>query len=211
MTPPLQDLVIIGAGGFGREVLDIVNALRDFRFVGFLDDTGGEADADALVRLGARVLGPVSMMPEVDALYVIGIGRGPARREISQAIGESRTPATIIHPSSKPGADTQVGPGSVITRGAHITTNVRLGNHVHINLNATVGHDSQIFDFVQINPGAHISGRVCLQEGVFIGTGAVVLEGLTIGQGATVGAGAVVTKDVPPGQTWVGVPARPIT
>ncbi len=98
--------------------------------------------------------------------------------------------------------------GCILTAGARVTTNITLGRHTQLHVNCTIGHDSVLDDFVSVYPGATVSGNVHLAEGVTIGTGANVLPGVTVGAGAFVGAGAVVTADVEPGVTVVGVPAR---
>ena len=90
--------------------------------------------------------------------------------------------------------------------GAHVSTNVRLGRHVHVNPNATIGHDSILESFVSVNPAAIISGDVHVRSRTLIGAGAIVLQGLSIGAGTTVGAGAVVTRTVPDGVVVKGVP-----
>ena len=87
---------------------------------------------------------------------------------------------------------------------------IRLGNHVQINLDCTVGHDTVMEDYVTLAPGVHISGRVKICKGAYVGTGASVIPNVTIGAGATVGAGAVVVRDVPPGETHVGIPAKAV-
>ena len=98
--------------------------------------------------------------------------------------------------------------GMVICPGSVITCNVDIGKCVLVNLNCTIGHDTQVGDFCVINPGANISGNVKIGELTLVGTGAVIREGITIGKRCTIGAGAVVVKDVPDGETWVGNPAK---
>jgi sugar O-acyltransferase (sialic acid O-acetyltransferase NeuD family) len=195
-------IVIVGAGGFGREVLD------DLEFLGFVDD--GPVDEELLGRRSARLLGPVADSTFV-ASYVIGIGNATVRQRIDVELRQrGLEPARLIHPSSSLGSDLRIGRGSVITAGVRITTNIELGDHVHLNLNCTIGHDCVIGDFVSVFPGATVSGNVTIGAGSTIGTGANVLPGVSIGEGAFVGAGAVVTKHVEAGQTVVGSPARPL-
>ena len=210
-----RPLVIVGAGGFGREVLDVVNAInqreRVWEVMGFVADD--EPDTDVLARIGCPWLGPVGAFlasPSADH-YVIGVGDPAARRSVAgQFDTAGLTPALLVHPSATIGADVELGAGSVICSHVSLTTNIRLGHHVHVNLNSTIGHDSRIADFVTINPLVAVSGDVTLQEDVTMGTLSSILQGLHVGAGSFVGAGAVVTKDVAPETTVVGVPAKPI-
>ena len=207
-------IVIIGAGGHGREVLDVLEAgAADGRylapFLGFLDD--GYPDPDPLRRRNVSHLGPVGILKSLSAQYILGIGDGRARRSLDEVCTRwGREPAEAIHPSASFGANNEWGPGLVVCSHSCITTNVRLGRHVHVNVHATVSHDCVVGDYVTIGPGSNISGNVILGDGVLVGVGATIVQGVTIGNGTIVGAGAVVISDLPEGVTAVGVPARPI-
>jgi sugar O-acyltransferase (sialic acid O-acetyltransferase NeuD family) len=209
---PRKSLVIVGAGGFGREVLDIVEAIvapNAYRFIGFVDD--GEVHTELLARRGATCLGKTEALIGLGAVYVIGIGSGSARQRIDEMMtGAGCQPARLVHPAATLGSEVRLGEGVILAAGSRATTNISLGRHVQLHVNSTVGHDSQLSDYVSVYPGATISGNVMLGQGVTIGTGANVLPGLTVGAGAYVGAGAVVTRDVEPFTTVAGVPARPM-
>lgn len=213
---PLPDpgpLVIVGAGGFGRECLDIVEAVNrvggEIEFVGFIDDGGG--DAELLARRGARCVGPVGGAPEHASRFVIAIGTGDVRRRIAGELeAAGMTAPVLVHPQATIGSDCRVGDGTIMNTGARATTNVTLGRHVQLHTNCAVGHDATLHDFVSVYPGATISGSVVIDTEVIVGTGANVLPGVHIGAGARVGAGAVVVADVEPGTTVIGVPARPL-
>lgn len=210
------DLVIVGAGGFGREVLDVARAMdlhgsteeRRVNFRGFIDDA---PDADRLERIGARHLGGLGVLnSHTGAHFVVGVGAPDVRERLVQAAlsaGLAPAPA-LVHPHATLGADVVLGVGTVVCAGVRVTTNVRVGEHVHVNLNATVGHDAALEDYVTVNPLAAVSGDVRLGRGVTVGTTACVNQGLSVGARAVVGSGAAVIRDVPTGATVVGVPAR---
>lgn len=208
MTP----LVIIGAGGHGRETLDIVEAINaenpTFDFLGFIDEQ--VAESPLVSARAARIVGTLEVLRDLDARYVIGIGTSVNRRRIDQQLAQwGREPSVLIHPGATLGAIVTLGPGVVIAAGARITTNVVLGRHAHVNVNATVSHDCRLDDYVTVSPGVTVSGSVSIGEGTLMGAGSTVIEGRTIGAWVTVGAGAVVVRDIPDGVTAVGVPARP--
>lgn len=100
--------------------------------------------------------------------------------------------------------------GLIVCPGAQVTTNVKFGRHVHVNLNATIGHDCVIGDYVTISPGANISGNVTIGKRCYIGTGAVIIEKITLCDDVVLGAGAVVVKDITEPGTYVGCPAKRI-
>jgi sugar O-acyltransferase (sialic acid O-acetyltransferase NeuD family) len=208
-------LVLVGAGGFGREVYGILEALivagSPVPFAGYVDDMDG--DHPLLARLGVPMLGSVATLAGLGGAhsFAIGIGDGAVRQRIdAELVAAGCTPLTLCHPMATIGSDNRIGEGCIVTAGARVTTNITLGRHVDLHVNSTVGHDSVLDDFVSVYPGATVSGNVHLATGVTIGTGANVLPGVTVGEGAFVGAGAVVTTDVAPGVTVAGVPARPM-
>lgn len=206
--PPL---IIVGISGFGRETADVATA-AGHPILGFLDDRPSPEDLDRLARLGHQYLGTVDEWlagsPE-PTCYVIGIASGRAKEIISTKLDAAgHIPTTVIHPTVTFGADTKIGRGGVYCAGARVTTNVTLGDHVNLNLNCTVGHDSVLNFGVSLNPTANIAGNVVVGARTLVGVGANVLQNLTVGEDVTVGASAVVTKDVPNGVIVKGIPGR---
>jgi sugar O-acyltransferase (sialic acid O-acetyltransferase NeuD family) len=194
-------LHIAGAGGFGRETLDVALALG-VEVAGFLDDYR----AGATVR-GLPVFAPAAA-PE-GATYVVAIADPSSRRRLVAVLeGRGLTAATLVHPRATIAPETTVAPGCVVLAGAYVSSSVVLGSHVQVNYNATVGHDALLDAYTTVFPGGTISGAVHLGEGATVGANAVVLQGRTVGTGAFVGAGAVVTRDVAAGEVVAGVPAR---
>ncbi len=211
--PDPGPLVIVGAGGFGRECLDIVVELNrvgaQIEFVGFADDAGG--DEALLARRDVVCVGGSSDAPAHADRYVIAIGRGDVRRRIADELDAAGMRAPVlVHPQATLGSDCRLGDGVILNAGARATTNISLGRHVQLHANATVGHDAALGDFVSVYPGATVSGSVTLESGVTVGTGANVLPNVRIGADSVVGAGAVVVRDVAAGSIVAGVPARPL-
>jgi sugar O-acyltransferase (sialic acid O-acetyltransferase NeuD family) len=203
-----SEIVVIGAGGHGREVVSIALAAGR-RVVGVLDD--GSPDLDALADLGVTHLGPVDWLRSVDTCpsFVAGLGYPVPRRSVAQFAEVAGTvPAVVIHPAANVGADVQLDPGVIIWPQVGVTTRVRIGRHSHLNVGCSVSHDSRLGDFVTVGPGARVCGSVVLEDDVWLGAGATIIQGVRVGAGAVVGAGSVVLHDVPPGSTVVGVPAR---
>ncbi|MEV8508776.1 NeuD/PglB/VioB family sugar acetyltransferase [Actinoplanes sp. NPDC051475] len=207
-------LVIVGCGGHGREVYGVVHAVNEaygepWKVLGFVDDAPSDVNLGRLERLGVPFLGDLGQLAGMgdDVRYVIGIGDPRVRAKVAAKIGLAPA-GPLVHPDASVGLGNEFGDGVVLLAGVRVTTNVTLGRHVHLNQNATVGHDSVLGDFVQVNPLAAVSGDCRLGERVLIGTTAAVLQGLSVGAGATVGAGACVVRPVPSDTVVKGVPAR---
>lgn len=210
-------LIVVGAGGHGREMADVAEAVNVaaaapvWNLLGFVDD--GVPDGDLLRRRGSRLLGSSDRLADhAGASFVVGVGTPRARRYLAgRAEAAGLRPAILIHPSATVGADVALAPGCIVCSHASITTNVRLGMHSHVSINASVAHDARLGEFVTVLPGARVSGNVVLEDDAYIGTNAAIIQGIRVGRGAVVGAGAVVVDDVEPGVTVAGVPARPLT
>jgi sugar O-acyltransferase (sialic acid O-acetyltransferase NeuD family) len=212
-----EPIVVVGAGGFGREVLDVVDAINSlghepvWHVVGVVDDDPSDENLHRLRDRGVDFLGgsdePLKWLDAMN--YAVGVGNPRVRRTLADKFdGAHFQAASLIHPSATLGFGVVVGDGAVICAGVRLTTNIRLGRHVHLNLNSTVGHDTTVGDFVSANPLASISGDCLIEDDVLIGVAGVVLNGVTIGQGSTVGGSACVVRDVPAGVVVKGVPAR---
>lgn len=204
-------LYVFGAGGFGREVAWLAEQAW-----------GGQVRVQFLVDnpdyLRPEINGIESMLlsevrPDPSARFVIAVGDSSSRRRIA-GLCESRglISTILVHPRVEASRWIEIGGGTVICAGVIVTTNIRLGRHVHINLDCTIGHDVVIGDFSTLSPGVHVSGHVHVGQGVFIGTGANIIAGsaenpLVIADNAVVAAGACVIKPVEAGTLVAGVPA----
>lgn len=204
-------ILIVGAGGHGQVVADIIHARRDagddVACAGYVDD---DPDLDGAERLGDPVLGRLSAIPGIahDAL-IIAVGDNARRAQLTMRL-RSEHHATIVHPSAIVSRQAAIGAGSMLCARAVVGCASRISEGVILNTGCTVDHHARIERFVHIAPGVNLGGHVTIGEGTLVGIGAAVLPGITIGRGATIGAGAVVTRDVPDGALVVGVPAAPL-
>lgn len=214
-----EKIVIIGAGGFGREVVSHIRDINAYaeanglppqwEILGFIDD--GTPDVELCHRFGLNHLGGsghFDALPE-GTFYIIAIGNGSVRRKIAErADAAGLRAATLVHPESTIGSLCEIGEGTIVCPGTRITCNLSVGKHCQLNLNVTVGHEAVIEDFATIFPLNAISGFVRLCEESTIGANSVINPGVTVGEGAYVGSGAAVNKDVPEYTLVAGVPAQ---
>ena len=208
----MKDIVIIGAGGFGREVAwlieDINKKNMEWNLVGFVDDNktiqGTEVN-------GYRVVGDIDWLKDQELFVVNAIGDPIIKKKVMDRLDGSKNQyPVLIHPSVIYSESVNFGEGSIICAGNIITVNIEIGKHVIINLDCTIGHDANIGDYSTVLPSVNISGFVKTEECVSVGTGSAIIQGVNIGRNTVIGAGAVVVKDLPANCTAVGSPAKPI-
>lgn len=203
----MKKLIVVGYGGFGREVLWLAEDCG-YEVLGFLDDA---------VAPGAygtyQVLGAVSDWKNYEGVhFVVAIGNPRVRRHVvnkMQAQGERPKFATLVHPSVVVSSKVTFGRGTMICAGTVGTVDFTVGNHVIVNLKCTIAHDDHIADFVTVAPLVAISGDVTLESGVEVGTAASIRQGVTMASGSTLGMGGVLTKDTDPNKVYIGSPAKP--
>jgi len=211
-------IVLIGAGGMAREVAAAIKAhnrmRHEFEFLGFI-----VSNRQILGAYDSRseVLGDYEWLVDnrkcFDAM-VVGVGSPSIRLRVveeAKSIFPNVEWPNIVHPSAEFDKDSaRLTEGNFVGAGFVGTVNLNFEPFALCNFGCTVGHESVLGRGSVVNPGANISGGVVLGAGVLIGTGAQVLQYITVGDGATVGSGAVVTKDVLPGITVLGIPAKPL-
>lgn len=204
-------LLIYGAGGLGREVVSLIHALDNFDIIGFLDDG---IQKDTFVK-GIKVLGGFDALRLLDhpVNLILALGDPVSKIKLAKKIGPSRVRyPVLIHPSVilQDKATTGIGEGCIICAGSIFTTDIKIGDHVLVNLNCTLGHDTSVGDYSSIMPGVNLAGGVDIGESVLIGSGANILNRIKVGNNSKIGMGSVVIRDVDPGITVAGVPAKRI-
>jgi sugar O-acyltransferase (sialic acid O-acetyltransferase NeuD family) len=208
------DLLLIGAGGFGRETAQAVQALNAtggaWRLLGYLDD---DPARHGTIVAGTAILGGRDVLRQrPEASVAVCTGRPGDYVSRMRIVGELGLPperyATIVHPSAAVSASSSLGPGCVLLAQVALTAEVRVGAHVAIMPHVTLTHDDVIGDFVTIASGARLGGGVRVEQAAYLGAGAIIGENRTVGAFALVGMGAVVTRDIPPREIWAGIPAR---
>ena len=196
----MMERVLIGAGGFAREVKA---HLGDYLMKCFVDDSYWKENDDNIYPLS-------SFDPSIyEALVVIGDPN--ARKNIVERLPKSTKYFSFIHNSVQIlGNDVFIEDGSIICAGCILTTNIKIGSHAHLNLHTTIGHDCEIGDYFTTAPGVKVSGNCKIQECVYIGTNASIKEKISINSFVTIGLNAGVVKNITESGIYVGTPSKRI-
>jgi sugar O-acyltransferase (sialic acid O-acetyltransferase NeuD family) len=208
----MSGLLIVGAGGFARETAQAVRAAGAGgpRLLGHLDDDpalhGTEVD-------GVPVLGGCDLVHELPGAQVVVCVGNPrdyaSRARLVRRLGlpEHRY-AMVVHPSAAVSASSAVGPGSVLLAHSVLTAAVRVGAHVAVMPHVVLTHDDVVGDFATLASGVRLGGGARLERGAYVGAGSLVREYTVVGAWSLIGMGSTVLRDVPPGEVWIGSPAR---
>lgn len=205
--------MIVGAGGFGQEIIWAAKNFNRihpaFDILGYCDDASDKKGKEIY---GYQVLGAPEevdrVLPEKPC-FLCAIGKNQVRSHVvRRVLALGWRPVTIIDPSVTVAEYVTVGDGTYVGAGSILSPYASIGNHVIINHDASIGHNSVLEDFVQVSPGGRVSGETILKEGATLGSNAAVAPGVTLGRYSTLGACSFAASDIPDRVTAVGVPAQ---
>lgn len=210
----MNDIVIYGAGGFGREVAQLLTDLNEreptWSVLGYISDDAtihGSTIGDLPVLGGSDWVRARTQPLSI----AFGVGSPALKRRLVERV---RTPhlsfPTLLHPTVTMGKRVSLGEGTIVCAGSVITVDIQLGAFSTVNLCCTIGHDAVLGEYTTMAPSVNVSGNVTVGDGTDLGTGSKVIQGVAIGEWSIVGAGAVVSRDLPANVTAVGVPAKAI-
>jgi sugar O-acyltransferase (sialic acid O-acetyltransferase NeuD family) len=203
-------MIVVGAKGLAKEVLQILEENGEIDNLAFFDDVNLDRpqklyDKYPILRSDEEVVKHF----KTDHRFLMGLGNPKLRKQLCtrfENLGGKLT--SVIDKSIASGNYTKIEEGCTLMAGAKLSNGVKLGRGVLVYYDCIITHDVEIGDFVELSPGCKLLGHVKVGDKVQVGAGAVILPRLTIGKGAIIGAGAVVTKDVRPNIIVVGNPAK---
>lgn len=204
----MSGLLVLGAGGHGRVVVDTACEMGIWDNIAFLDDRYPELTSS----LSWPVIGTIEQAGDFLSEYsdlVIAIGNNLLRVELIERFAQKGFSFPIIvHPTAFISKSAEIGCGSVVFAQSAINAGSKLGIGCIVNTGATVDHDCILGDGIHISPGAHLAGAVKVGNGSWIGLGSSVIQQISIGNGVVVGAGAVITNSIPNDVTVIGIPGK---
>lgn len=204
----MKPIVVIGDGGHGKVIQDIIFVGKLYKVFAVLDDKYNRA-----IKENNIIFGPISLAKELikdgGVEFVIAIGNNIIRKKVADNLTKMGAKfATLIHPSASVSPFARIDEGTTIMAGGVINADAIIGKHVIINSLALIEHENEIGDYVHISPGAVLTGNVKIGGGSHVGANATIIPGKNIGEWTTIGAGSTVTKDLPNEVTAIGSPAR---
>ncbi len=206
----MNDLIIVGASGLGREIADWIEDINEvtptWNLLGYLDD-----NLDALNGYPSdyKVIGKISEWePKPNQWFVCGLAFPDVKRHCVELLKSKGAHfATIIHPTAIISKFSEIGEGTVITQRSGLNTNTKVGKFVTL-LESRMGHDSSIGDFSTLSGDCNINGHVSIGEDVYVSCGVSIAPSKKIGDGVKIGIGSIVISNVKPGVTVFGNPAK---
>jgi len=209
----MQKVAILGAGGLARDALFVFLESNkhspQWDVLGFIDENPKN---HGVILCDLPVLGGFEWFAHVnpkEVKVICAIGNNESRKKVAEKARNLNLDfCTVVSPSAVISSYVEYGKGVVICAGNVIAPQVKIGNHVYVNLACTLGHDAVLHDFVNVAPGSNVSGNVTLEQGVQVGTGCAIIPSVTIGKWSTIGAGSTVINDIPPYSVAVGTPAK---
>ena len=203
-------IVVFGAGGHAKVVVDVLAQMKRYEVVALLDDS---VELHGTRRWGFPVWGGREQFPVLRKRGVTGLIVGVGDNRLRQSVYEEAAKAgvkliTAVHPSAQIGSRVNIGAGSLLVAGTVINVDAIIGENVIINTGVTVDHDCRIGAHAHLSPGVHLAGGVTVGELTHIGIGAVVLPNAQVGRACIVGAGAIVRESIPDGAVVAGNPTR---
>lgn len=191
---------LIGAGGFAREIK--AHMKQDLPC--FVDDVYWKENTNNIF--------PISQFNSEEHEVLIAIGDPVDRMTMANKLPKNTQYFSFVHPSAQIlDSNIEIGYGSIICANSILTTNITIGNHCHLNLLTTIGHDCTIGDYFTTAPGVHVSGNCYISNCVYAGTNASIKQGISICEQVTIGLNAGVVKNISIPGTYVGTPAKLIT
>ncbi len=209
----MKKLIIVGAGGFGRELLqwckDIQKVKQEWEIAGFIDDNRAALDG---FTCDYQIIGTIEeWVPQEDQVFALAIAEPKTKEYVVRRLENRGAQFTsIIHPDARIGAFHSFGRGLVLYPNARITVNVRIGNFVTVLDNTSIGHDASVGDFTTFSASCGINGHVTIGNYVFFGCNASTIPGIQIGDECHIGVGSVVVNHLKSGVHVFGNPAKRI-
>jgi len=205
----MQKIVILGCGGFGRDVLDVVLAEGIYEVVGWIVDPK-YASIGTIINEHLILGGFDWLEGKRDKVKAISAGgSSELRRSFAKSCSKYGISfATTIHPSASISRWATIGEGVIISEYCTVRCQGSIGNFCAMNINSVIGHDGVMEDYSTLAMGVKVTGNCIIKEGAYIGSGVTFVGAKTVGRWTHVGAGTVVTMDVPDNATVVGVPSK---